>query len=197
MIIHSEIDCAIKSGDYKTGLDNIRSQVYFLDTMINTLLTIARLEKEELRKKRVNVSRLLEEITLDTERIFQEKNLRVVRNIQKNVVLESNESMLRLVFSNLLSNAFNYTNTGEIRITLTPKEFSVQDTGIGIAPESIGKIWDRLYRVNASWSLQNGHGLGLFLVKTVVEKLGYTIGVESVQAEGSTFTVRFESEDIS
>lgn len=105
--------------------------------------------------------------------------------------LESNQSMLRIVFSNLLNNAFNYTNIGEIHITLNSKEFSVRDTGIGIVKENIDKIWDRLYRVNASWSLQNGHGLGLFLVKTVVEKLGYTIGVESEQGKGSIFTVKF------
>lgn len=105
--------------------------------------------------------------------------------------LESNQSMLQIIFSNLLNNAFNYTNTGEIHITLNSKEFSVRDTGIGIIKENIDKIWDRLYRVNASWSLQNGHGLGLFLVKTVVEKLGYTIGVESEQGKGSIFTVKF------
>ena len=192
MVIHSEIDCAIKSGDYKTALDNIRSQVYFLDTMIGTLLTIARLEKEEIQKEEVNVSELVKENILKTEQLFSEKQLRVVKNIEENVMLFSNHSMLQIIFSNVLSNAFNYTHTGEIRITLTAKEFRVQDTGIGIAEESIGKIWDRLYRVNASWSLQNGHGLGLFLVKTVVEKLGYAIGVESVQGKGSTFTVRFE-----
>lgn len=191
MIIHSEIDCAIKSGDYKTGLDNIRSQIYFLDTMISTLLTITRLEKEEIQKNEVNVSELIEEIILKTEHLFSEKQLRVIKNIEKNVILLSNHSMLQIIFSNLLSNAFNYTPAGEIRITLTAKEFCVQDTGIGIAKESIGKIWDRLYRVNSSWSLQNGHGLGLFLVKTVVEKLGYAISVKSEKGEGSTFTVKF------
>lgn len=73
MVIHSEIDCALKSGDYKTGLDNIRSQIYFLDTMISTLLTIARLEKEEIQKERVNISELLEEIIPKTEQLFSEK----------------------------------------------------------------------------------------------------------------------------
>lgn len=73
MIIHSEIDCAIKSGDYQTGMNNIRNQLYFLDTMISTLLTIARLEKEEIKKEEVNVSVLLEEITFETAYIFREK----------------------------------------------------------------------------------------------------------------------------
>lgn len=73
MIIHSEIDCAIKSGDYKTGLDNIRSQIYFLDTMISTLLTITRLEKENIQKEKINVSELLEENISKTEQLFHEK----------------------------------------------------------------------------------------------------------------------------
>lgn len=114
-----------------------------------------------------------------------------MRTIEKDIVLESNHSMLQIILSNLLSNAFNYTNIGEIHITLNSKEFSVRDTGIGIVKENIEKIWDRLYRVDSSWSIQNGHGLGLFLVKTVVEKLGYTIRVESEKGKGSTFTVKF------
>ncbi|NDK19926.1 HAMP domain-containing histidine kinase [Candidatus Gracilibacteria bacterium] len=191
MVIHSEIDCAIKSGDYRTGMDNIQSQIYFLDTMINTLLTIARLEKDELKKAEVNISELLEETISKTELLFEKKGLNVVRIIEKNVLLNSNYSMLQIIVSNLLSNAFNYTNTGEIRVTLNKNGFSVQDTGIGISEENIEKIWDRLYRVDSSWSVQNSHGLGLFLVKTVVEKLGYTIRVESKQGEGSTFSVQF------
>jgi len=191
MVIHSEIDCAIKSGDYRTGMDNIQSQIYFLDTMINTLLTIARLEKDELKKAEVNISELLEETISKTELLFEKKWLNVVRIIEKNVLLNSNYSMLQIIVSNLLSNAFNYTNTGEIRVTLNKNGFSVQDTGIGISEENIEKIWDRLYRVDSSWSVQNSHWLGLFLVKTVVEKLGYTIRVESKQGEGSTFSVQF------
>jgi len=73
MVIHSEIDCAIKSGDYRTGMDNIQSQIYFLDTMINTLLTIARLEKDELKKAEVNISELLEETISKTELLFEKK----------------------------------------------------------------------------------------------------------------------------
>ncbi len=65
--------------------------------------------------------------------------------------------MLQIIVSNLLSNAFNYTNTGEIRVTLNKNGFSVQDTGIGISEENIEKIWDRLYRVDSSWSVQNSH----------------------------------------
>lgn len=99
--------------------------------------------------------------------------------------------MLQIILSNLLSNAFNYTNDGEIEITLDSHGFSARDTGIGIVKENIDKIWDRLYRVNSSWSVQNGHGLGLFLVKTVVEKLGYSIRVESEAGKGSVFSVDF------
>ncbi|OIP51933.1 hypothetical protein AUK10_04310 [Candidatus Gracilibacteria bacterium CG2_30_37_12] len=191
MIIHSEIDCALKSGDYQTGFDNIRSQIYFLDTMIGTLLTIARIEKEDIKKEKINVSELFEDNINEIEKIFHEKGLHVIRNIDKNIVFNTNRSLFQMIVSNLIKNAFNYTNNGEIEITLNKKGFSVRDTGIGIVKENLDKIWDRLYRVDSSWSVQNGHGLGLFLVKTIVEKLGYVIHVESELGKGSTFSVKF------
>jgi signal transduction histidine kinase len=191
MIIHSEIDCALKSGDYQTCFDNIRSQIYFLDTMIGTLLTIARIEKEDIKKEKINISELFEINISEIEKIFHEKGLHVIRNIDKNIVFNTNRSLFQMIVSNLIKNAFNYTNAGEIEITLTKKGFSVRDTGIGIVKENIDKIWDRLYRVDSSWSVQNGHGLGLYLVKTIVEKLGHTIRVESITGKGSTFSVKF------
>ena len=159
--------------------------------MIGTLLTIARIEKDDIKKEKVNVSELFEDNITEIEKIFHEKGLRVMRNIDKSIIFNTNRSLFQMIVSNLIKNAFNYTNTGEIEITLNKKGFSVRDTGIGIVKENIDKIWDRLYRVDSSWNVQNGHGLGLFLVKTIVEKLGHTISVESETGKGSIFSVKF------
>lgn len=80
-----------------------------------------------------------------------------MKNIEQGVLLVSNKSMLHIILSNLLNNAFRYTTSGEITISLDTNKISVQDTGIGIVKENIDKIWDRLYRVDPSRSLQNGH----------------------------------------
>ena len=73
MIMHSEIDYALKSGEYKTGLQNIGKQIKMLDAMISTLLTIARIEKETTQMTDVNISKLTKEITCQTMELFKEK----------------------------------------------------------------------------------------------------------------------------
>ena len=89
--------------------------------MIGTLLTIARIEKEDIKKEKVNVSELFEDNITEIEKIFHEKGLRVLRNIDKNIVFNTNRYLFQMIVSNLIKNAFNYTNTGEIEITLNKK----------------------------------------------------------------------------
>lgn len=103
---------------------------------------------------------------------------------------------LRRVLDNLLNNAVKFTPAGGtivLRLTAEPDEviLQVSDTGIGIPPEHQQRIFDRFYQVDGSTSRRyGGMGLGLALVKEVVEALNGTVGVESVEGKGSTFTVR-------
>jgi signal transduction histidine kinase len=97
------------------------------------------------------------------------------------------------VLSNLLDNALKYTiGGGKIDIEVFQKDqqvgMAVKDTGIGIPPEELPRIWDRLYRVDKSRS-QPGIGLGMSLVKAIVQAHGGHVEVLSKPSEGSSFTV--------
>jgi signal transduction histidine kinase len=100
---------------------------------------------------------------------------------------------IRQVFANLLDNALKYTGAGgrvEIRTRCEPSQafIEVTDTGMGIPLEEIPRIWERLFRGDRSRS-QRGLGLGLSLVKAIVEAHGGAVSVQSKVGQGSTFTV--------
>jgi two-component system phosphate regulon sensor histidine kinase PhoR len=107
---------------------------------------------------------------------------------------------LRQILVNLLGNAVKFTETGEIVLSLqaNPRDdgrielvFSVRDTGIGIPPEDLSRIFERFYRVDRSRSREmGGTGLGLSIVKHIVQNHGGTVDVSSTIGEGSTFTIR-------
>jgi signal transduction histidine kinase len=89
--------------------------------------------------------------------------------------------MLHIVFANLIDNAYKYTDSGVIAITLTNHYFSITDTGAGIDENEQEKIWERFYRVDPARTDVTSYGVGLFLVRKIIEKLGYRIVLESIK----------------
>ena len=105
------------------------------------------------------------------------------------------KDMWEKIVLNLISNAFKYTLQGEITVSLrrisSAVELKVRDTGTGIPQEELPKLFQRFHRVHgAQGRTQEGTGIGLALVKELVELHGGSIQVESVLGQGSTFTVR-------
>ena len=103
-------------------------------------------------------------------------------------------SLIIQIFSNLIENAINYnTEYGHVDVILENESegfrIQIKDTGIGIAPDEIDKIWNRFYRVDASHSQVTGFGLGLFMVRWMVEIHHGKIEVQSIPNLGSIFTV--------
>jgi signal transduction histidine kinase len=94
--------------------------------------------------------------------------------------------MIACVVNNLLLNAVNYTQNGSIEVRLTPALLLVHDTGVGIPPQDLSRIFERRYRGSNS----RGLGLGLYLVNRICERLGWTIETESAPGLGTTFRIR-------
>jgi signal transduction histidine kinase len=114
-----------------------------------------------------------------------------VKSLQLNVQVEpvvvaGAPIMIACVVNNLLLNAVNFTQEGSIDIKLTPTEFTVRDTGIGIPPKDLSRIFERRYRGAQS----RGLGLGLYLVSRICQRLGWTIETSSSEGTGTTFRVR-------
>ena len=129
---------------------------------------------------------------LEFENIIEKKSLELDCDFD-DVTVVSSKSLLEIVWNNLISNAVKFTGeNGKIKITLkkmgTDVEISVADTGCGMSAEVGDRIFEKFYQGDTSHSVQ-GNGLGLALVKRVIDILGGEISVQSELGKGSTFTV--------
>ena len=121
------------------------------------------------------------------------RNISIAERIDEGVIIMSRHERLSEIFGNLVRNAIKYNKHGGcITVTLNSREFTVEDTGIGIAPENLDKVFSRFFTVDKSHNGKNGgFGLGLAVAKKICIKSGWEISVESVLGKGSKFKVKF------
>lgn len=167
-----------------------------MSELITNILRLNRLENQRLEAKResFDLSAQLGECLLGFESIWEEKQIELNVEIADEVTVKSDEELLNLVWNNLLSNAFKFTEPGgTVGVTLTADHnfatVKVSDTGCGISADTGKRIFDKFYQGDTSHATQ-GNGLGLALVKRVIDLVGGEISVNSVLGEGSTFTVK-------
>jgi signal transduction histidine kinase len=176
----------------------IQSETFRLSEMASSFLDLARLEsgRAQFQPDVFELGPLLEETAAVMRNPANEKGLTLNLQIPgKLPVLKADRNKLKQVVLNLLSNAIKY-NRPQGTITLaafTSQDeigFSVQDTGVGIGPESLTHMFEKFYRVPGTEEMASGTGLGLSICKRIVEAHQGTIEVESQAGAGSTFTVR-------
>ena len=131
---------------------------------------------------------------MEFETIWEEKGIEIEPDIEDDVLVRSDKELLAIVWNNLLSNAFKFTEDGgTVSISLKSEGEEavavIRDSGCGISPETIRHIFDKFYQGDTSHSVQ-GNGLGLALVKRIIDITGGEIQVGSTPGEGSSFTVR-------
>jgi signal transduction histidine kinase len=164
-------------------------------TMLNTLMDITEAEHGmmRLRRERKSVSQLLENVLEIYRLVADEKKIEITAHYDGACEAEVDSNRIQQALANLLDNAVKYTGEhGHIWIDCSSSNDSVQvrirDDGTGIPVAEQPKIWDRLYRGDKSRG-QRGLGLGLSLVKAVVEAHGGVVTVQSTEGAGSEFSV--------
>jgi len=169
-------------------------------TMLKTLMDVAEAEAGVMKlvRESTDVASLLQDVVELYQYVAEEKKVSVSLDAPEKCEAVLDASRMRQVFANLLDNAIKYTpEGGEVRIHArrAPSAIAVQfrDNGIGIPPEEQGRIWDRLYRGDKSRS-QRGLGLGLSLVKAIVQAHKGKVEVQSEPGQGSVFTVTIPAE---
>lgn len=164
-------------------------------TMMNTLMDISEAETGTLRLdlQTVDLSILLDNLVELYRYVAQDKNVSLHTNCPSELSVYADPNRIRQALANLLDNAVKYTPSGgriEVEAYLRQRQVAIliRDTGTGIPPEEVPKIWDRLYRGDKSRS-QRGLGLGLSLVKAIVQAHGGEVEVSSQVGNGSLFAV--------
>lgn len=183
---------------YVEFMQDINNEVDRLTVIINDLLTLVKLDQKEIpiNFEETDINALLEEIVKRLTPIAAKKNITVKLNNVKSVMAEVDKVKFTLAISNLVDNGIKYNSDGgEVNITVDADHqnmfITVADTGIGIAEESIGKIFERFYRVdNARDRETGGTGLGLSITHSTILMHNGSIRVNSKENEGTTFVVR-------
>ncbi len=162
--------------------------------LITNILKLNKLENQEIqaKKEKFDLTDALAETALTFESLLEKKGITLDCDLD-DVVIISSKSLLEIVWQNLLSNAVKFTSEGGmVALTLKKKgrnvEVAVSDTGVGISPEVGARIFEKFYQGDTSHAAE-GNGLGLALVKKVIDVLGGEISVKSELGKGSTFTV--------
>ena len=165
--------------------------------LITNILNLNKLENQQIfpKQEEYDLSGQLCEALLQFEDAWEAKELNIETDIEDDVRICSDGELLSLVWNNLISNAVKFTpRGGTIGVALKADEkqveVTVSDTGCGMKPEVGQHIFEKFYQGDTSHGTQ-GNGLGLALVKRVVDIFGGEISVQSVYGQGSTFTVRF------
>jgi len=205
-ILMGELEIALRSRkkpeEYERVLNSSLEEVNRLSNVVTSLLELSKAESGQVKMKKesVDLSLLVCDICEDMEILAAEKDIEMKCEILKDMEIEGDEERLHQVFLNVIENAVKYTlSGGEVFVKVFKNEgeaiVSVQDTGIGIPAEDIPYIFDRFYRVDKSRTSMNipGNGLGLSIVKWIVEAHHGVISIESTENEGTLFTMKFPS----
>lgn len=187
-----------------TALTRIHGCAEDLVRLISNILDLGRIESGKMHPKMIetNLAELLERITLTFEPLLREKGLTLEKRIHPSCPIRflTDPALIRSVLTNLLSNAVKFTHQGMIRVELNPMtedkgiQVMVSDTGIGIEPPRLERIFEEYQQSDTSVDEQTeytkGSGLGLAIVKKMVDSLGGGISIQSTPGQGTTFMIK-------
>jgi len=172
----------------------IENRAKKLDAVIGDILNLARSKKMELKIEVVDFNRIIEEVFSDVKVTAQQNNVELKYQGEGNNFLNSDKNQLKIILGNLVSNAVKYQNPEEpnpiveVKLRKDARKISilVSDNGIGIPEHSQPKIFEMFYRASLA---TEGTGLGLYIAKEAVQKLGGEITFTSEEGTGTTFKI--------
>ena len=183
---------------YSDDLTKIHSSGEHLLTLINDILDLSKIEagKMDLHIEDIELNTLLKQIEATAKPLVDKnKNKFVIKCKTKKLKLKNDQTKLRQILFNMLSNAAKFTKNGTITLHIKPEKndnlrFDVMDTGIGMNEEQIGKVFEEFTQAESSTSKDyGGTGLGLPISKQMTEMMGGKVEVKSKEGKGTTFSI--------
>ncbi len=173
-------------------------QLKRLGELVENILAMSmeRRKAMKLRPEDIPLREFVEEIAA-AQRMRGDKDITINVNVADNIVVEADKTHLANVLNNLIDNAIKYSDESvEITITGDNHDLSVRDNGIGIPSKSIPYLFNKFYRVpHGNRQDVRGYGIGLYYVKSILDKMGWDIEAKSTEGEGSVFTIKFSKDE--
>lgn len=176
-------------------MDTIFKSTQRLTELVSNILKLNKLENQRIQPKtrEYNLSRQLGECILQYENLFEQKEIEVEVELEEQTMLDADESIVELIWNNLLSNALKFTEQGgTIAVRQTTEEnrivVCIADNGCGMDEKTKMHLFDKFYQGDTSHSVE-GNGLGMALAKKAVDMFHGEITVESEPGKGTQFTV--------
>jgi len=198
-VISANVDAIQSSGEESVNSQSewfsyIRAELDKMGRLTRDMLRLAKAEDDLSEQLPFDLSVVCESVVSSTEAMLYEKGIQLTKAIEKDVLVKANKESIEQAILILLDNASRYTDQlGSVSITLTKERgkavLRVTNTGDGISPEDLPKIFDRFYRPDVSRTEESGgYGLGLAIAKAIVEKANGTIAAQS-EDRLTTFTI--------
>jgi signal transduction histidine kinase len=183
--------------DIPTALRYITSSVRKMDLLLDGLLKLSRIGRQELKPKKINMNSMVKEIVRTLKFKINESNADVI--IENLPGCYADPAQINQVFTNIIDNAVKYLDPdrpGQITVSGTSANgqatYSISDNGIGMDPKYTNQIFDLFHRLDPNSPVQ-GQGLGLSIVNTIIERHNGRITLESQPDRGTTFTITLKS----
>ncbi len=197
-VIMAQCEYAMKEGkpleEVQEALEVIYGQSRKMSTLISRLLMIARADRGvlTLNYETIDTSELTSMIIMEQELQAEKKNIKIISEIEPDIMAQVDESMFIRIWANLISNSIKYgKENGTIQVSLSSDAQYltgvVRDDGIGISRENLPKIWNRFYQVDPSRNDGDSAGLGLSIIKWIVSQHSGSITVDSELGQWTEF----------
>lgn len=197
-VILSQSEYALENtqpqGETRAALESIHTQAARMAALLSQLLMLARADKgrQVVQREPVDLSELVEMVAETEAEQAEARNITVQTELEPGVTVQGDETLLMRLLINLTENAIRYGRPGgQVKLTLRRQDGeavgTVEDDGIGIAPEDLDKIWQRFWQADPARS-GGGAGLGLSMVRWIAQAHGGRVTVQSEPGKGSIFT---------
>ena len=189
----------LNSEERKTYCKIISDTISKLNSLVENILNLNKLENKKNLPKywKFNLADFLGQTLLTFEQIWEEKNILLDVNLDENIFINTDKTLLEIVCNNIISNALKFTEPNcKVFISCYKDEsyasICIQDTGCGISNETGKHIFEKFYQGDTSHK-ELGNGLGLALVKRIIDVLGAEIAIKSEVGVGSTFIIKINT----
>ena len=175
----------------RLALARMRRTVRDMESLLETLLLLAREESSAFSGKATEIKPLIEAEAAALEALAEQRGNRVELRCDIDLRVEAPAQVVRIVIGNLLRNALSYTQDGKVEVAVLHAGVCIEDTGSGMTPEELDNAFEPFFRSEPSRKATHGHGLGLSIVRRLARHYGWTVEVSSEPGRGTAVTVGF------